>query len=752
MEATPLSHPTAKREPLGSAAIGMKQRLPRKEVVLLGVGHTNAHLLRMWRMEAPVDVGLTCVSNFRKATYSGMLPGVLAGQYRPADMEIDLVRLTAANGARLVIGDCVGMDHEREELLFSDHAPVPFDVLSIGLGSVPSFAGVELNSERVLAIKPMQTLLGRLKAALTQWQQTEPQGPLRVAIVGGGAGGIEVAFCLQPFFHRHCPTHELQQTIIQGADQILLGYQPGTVERVGHHLRAAGIELITGQRVQRVDDRTLTLEDGRTHEADLVIWATGAAPPSLIEKLGLPVTDAGFLEVRDTLQVPGHDRIFAVGDTSTIIDHRLPKCGVYAVRQGPVLWRNIKKILVQRPVERFRPQRDFLRLLNLGDGRAIGEQWGRSFEGSWAWRWKDWIDRRFMAKYQDYDKPEMEMSSLPDEEDQPMRCAGCGGKVGASVLSAVLHELDVPARPEVLVGLDSPDDAAVLQMPPHPITVTTDFFTSPLADQYLVGRIAALNALSDVWAMGARPVAALTIAILPEGTPNAQQRVMRDLLAGGLEELRRADATLVGGHTIEGAETSLGFTIIADQGDTPPATKAGLQVGDRLVLTKALGTGTLLAAHMEAACRAPWMKSLVRSLLTSNQSAAELALRCGCSTMTDVTGFGLAGHLLEMLNASQLGARLSLDAIPLLPGFAECTHSGFQSSLDPANRTAETAMVAGASLRARPEYAALFDPQTNGGLLISLSEDAWTRMAQDAEDVMLRPIGVVTEGEQILIE
>ncbi|MEM8681619.1 MAG: FAD-dependent oxidoreductase, partial [Planctomycetota bacterium] len=432
----------------------MKERSPRKQVVLLGVGHTNAHILRMWRMEAPVDVGLVCVSNFRKATYSGMLPGVLSGQYQPDEMQIDLVRLTAACSARLVIGECTGIDHERRRLLFSDHAPVAFDLLSIGIGSVPSFAGVEIESDRLLAVKPMQTLLGRLKAKLTEWQQTQPTGPLRVAVVGGGAGGIEVSFCLEPFFRQHCPTHELRTTVVQGAEEILPGFKPATAARVRRQFERRGIQCVTGQRVHSLRDRTLTLEDGSTLEADLVIWTASASPPPLLSQLELPLTEPGFIEVRETLQVVGHDRIFSVGDTATLQGKRLPKCGVYAVRQGPVLWRNIKKALVNRPLERFRPQADFLRLLNLGDGSAIGEQWGLSFEGRWAWLWKDRIDRQFMAKYQDYEKPVMGMPLVPEDEAPPMRCAGCGGKVGASVLSAVLSDLDVPQRPEVLVGLD----------------------------------------------------------------------------------------------------------------------------------------------------------------------------------------------------------------------------------------------------------------------------------------------------------
>ena len=376
--------------------------------------------------------------------------------------------------------------------------------------------------------------------------------------------------------------------------------------------------------------------------------------------------------------------MFVVGDSGTSLDHPAPKAGVYAVRQGPILWENLQRTLSGRPLVEYVPQRGFLSLLATGDRRAVLSYKGFSAHAGWCWKLKDYIDSRFMAMYQDY-RP-MTPTSAPSAT-APMRCAGCGGKLGGSILSKVLERLKIPPSEHVLLGLQQPDDAAIVQPPGgRPLAATIDFFAAFLDDPYLVGRVAALNAMSDLFAIRATPLAAMAMATLPLGPPRAQEQLLYELLAGGLHELRQAGATLVGGHTIEGPGVTIGFSLLGDAGAERPQLKSGLRTGDLLVLTKPLGSGILLAAHMQARCRAAWMDALIPVLLASNQPAAEVASRFDIAGTTDVTGFGLAGHLLEMLRASQAAAELRLDALPLLPGVAELVAEGIESTLAPANR------------------------------------------------------------------
>jgi selenide,water dikinase len=308
-----------------------------------------------------------------------------------------------------------------------------------------------------------------------------------------------------------------------------------------------------------------------------------------------------------------------------------------------------------------------------------------------------------------------------------MRCTGCGGKVSGPILRRVLDRLDVPASDRVLLGLDAPDDAAIVRpQDGHPLVMTTDFFSAFLDDPYVVGRVALLNAASDVFAMGARPLAAMAIVTLPLGDARQQEQLLWELLSGGVHELQQMDATLVGGHTIEGPQLAIGYSMLAELSRTEACTKARLRPGLRLILTKPLGTGILLAAQMRARCRADWLPPLLETMLCSNREAAEIALRHDITAMTDVTGFGLAGHLLEMLHASDVAARVNLDAVPLLPGVAELVEAGIESTLAPSNRetTAEFSTAAEISTIAAQgesaQFSALFDPQTAGGLLIGV--------------------------------
>jgi selenide,water dikinase len=736
--------------------------LPRSEVVLLGVGHTNAHVLRMGQMHPLPQTRMTCVSNFPIVTYSGMLPGVLAGQYPQERMEIDLVRRCAAAGARLIVGQVTGLDLPGQRLLFADRPSLPFDVLSIGIGSNPTQEGVCIEGDLVLPIKPMQTFLARLEQRLAERKTKGGTQPLRVIIVGGGAGGVEIAFCLPARLKTALGDAPWELTLVNAHTQVAGGMAPKTIARIQQKLEDRGVRLVLGRRVVRIAGNEITLDDGQRLAADLVLWATSAVAPSLLGKLGLPTDNEGFLLTHDTLQSTSGAPIFAVGDSGSIQDQPLPKAGVYAVRQGPVLWENIQRMLQGRPLEPYRPQRGFMKLLNTGDGCSLGDWKGATFEGRWVWRLKDRIDGRFMDKHQDYRPMPQDAKAEKSNAPPVMRCAGCGGKVGGTVLARVLRRLDVPTSECVLLGLNTPDDAAVIQLPAsRTMAATTDFFTAPLDDAYTAGRIAALHAASDVFAMGARPVAALAIATIPLGDTQRQEDLLYELLAGGVSELRSMGATLAGGHTIEGLQTVVGFTLLADPGESPPRTKGPLKVGDQLVLTKPLGTGVLLAAHQQAACRAEWMTELLHTMLESNQGPAALLPEFAIEAVTDITGFGLAGHLLEMLHATNgrpwgdsdspatfasrdvLAVELELAAVPLLPGAAELLASGIESTLAPANRDAEAEIDAPPAMRRTPQYAALFDPQTSGGLLLAVPERHCTQVLKRLREQSNLPAAVV---------
>ncbi|MCA8990590.1 MAG: FAD-dependent oxidoreductase [Planctomycetaceae bacterium] len=377
----------------------MNERFRSQRIVLWGVGHTNAHVLRMWGLQRFSDTELVCVSNFPKATYSGMLPGVLAGQYPASAIEIDLVGLCQQNGAQLIVEEVTGVNLAERSLQFRERPPLPFDALSVGIGSVPTTSGVLFAPQaQVLQLKPMQTLSTRLQQTLSAVAANRPASPLRIAIVGGGAAGVEVALCLRRYVKKTFETFA-EVCLVHAGEEVLPGVTTGLRQRVQRELDRSGILVHTGRRVVSVEVEYLHCDDGYTIEADVVLWAAGAVGPSILSQLGLPTEERGFLQTDSTLSVCGHPGVFAVGDSGTIQNTTMAKAGVYAVREGPVLWNNLFCHLTGTSMRRYVPQHSFMKLLNFGDGRAAGEWRGFSFEGKWVWWLKNWIDTAFMKKF-----------------------------------------------------------------------------------------------------------------------------------------------------------------------------------------------------------------------------------------------------------------------------------------------------------------------------------------------------------------
>jgi NADH dehydrogenase FAD-containing subunit len=245
----------------------------------------------------------------------------------------------------------------------------------------------------------MASFLDRLRERLLGTGPGAAGRAFRLIVVGGGAGGVEIAFCLPPFVRRTLGDIPLERSLIHAGEQLAAGSLAATNDLVRRRLEAGGVRLILGRPVTRADRERITLADGEAVEVDLIIWATGAAAPPILSRLALPVDERGFLRTRPTLQTVADAPVLAVGDSGTIRESPTPKAGVYAVRQGSVVWENIAHLLDGRPLRPDRPQRDFLKLINTGDGRAIGEYLGFTFEGRWCWWLKVWIDRRFMRRF-----------------------------------------------------------------------------------------------------------------------------------------------------------------------------------------------------------------------------------------------------------------------------------------------------------------------------------------------------------------
>jgi selenide, water dikinase len=694
----------------------------QKDIVLIGGGHSHVAVLRRFAMRPLPGVRLTVLARDVHTPYSGMLPGFIAGHYGFDDVHIDLGPLARFAGARLLRDEAIGLDLEQRRVLCRERPPVAFDLLSVNTGSTPGFDDVAGAEGRVVPVKPIagfvahwQRLSERLRAA---------SGPARIGVVGAGAGGVEILLCVQHRLTRLLAeagrsADHLRFHLLSGPDQILPDHNAGLRARFERVLAERGVEVHPGHRVVAVADGAVRCANGAVIALDEILWVTSARPAPWLGQSGLEVDDKGFVRVDETLRSLSHREVFAAGDVAAMEGHPRPKSGVFAVRQGPPLASNLRRAAQGLRLKRFVPQRKFLSIVTTGDQHAVASRGRWALEGDWVWRWKDWIDRRFVRTYNRL--PEM---AAGGGEAEAMRCGGCGAKVGAAVLDRVLARLG--ARPEG-GGLD---DAALIDVPPGKVLLqSVDFFRAFIDDPHLFGRIAANHGLSDIYAMGGQPHTALAIVTVPAGPEDKVEEQLFQMLAGAVAVLEEARAALVGGHTGEGAEAALGFAVsgLAEPGRL--LRKAGMRPGERLILTKPLGTGTLLAADMRRRAKGRWIDGAIAAMVQSNREAAACLQRHGATACTDVTGFGLLGHLLEMAGPSGVDVGLELAGIPILDGALETAQAGFLSSLHPQNAAA-AASVRADGAAGDPAWPLLFDPQTAGGLLASVPElraDACTR-------------------------
>lgn len=702
-----------------------------KDLVLVGGGHSHVAVLRRLGMRPLPGVRLTLVSSGVETPYSGMLPGVVAGHYDRDAAHIDLEVLTRFAGARAIFVPAIGLDLSSRSVLFEHRPPVRYDVLSLDVGSTPKDS-VPGAAEHAIPVKPIGRFLAHWEALRERIR--EGALPKRIAVVGGGAGGVEILLAVQYALDqvvrdRARPATRPEYHLFTADDVILPSHIASVRTKFGAVLDARGVAVHVGHPVAEVGPGWLRTAEGTRYDVEEIFWVIDARAAPWLAVSGLAVDVGGFVRVRTTLESVSHPGVFAAGDVAAVEGHALPKSGVYAVREGPVLARNLRRALGGRRLKRYRPQRRALSLISTGDACAVASRGRLALAGRWVWRVKDRIDRRFMRKYQvlpvtKEPEPPFLPAGLADQEAMAslsslaMRCGGCGAKIGATVLERALGRLGQPGRDDVRVGLDAPDDAAVLDVPPGKALVqSVDFFRAMVDDPHEFGRIAASHALGDIHAMGGEPSTALALVTIPPGPEAMIEDTLTHLMAGAVDVLIADGVALVGGHTGEGAELAMGFAVTGVVDRDAILRKTGLRPGDRLILTKPIGTGTLFAADMRHRAKGRWIEAAVWSMTQSSRAAAGCLREHGARACTDVTGFGLLGHLVEMLRASEVSARLTLAQIPILDGAEQTVRGGILSSLQPQNLRLRRAVALAERWVANPRFALLFDPQTAGGLL-----------------------------------
>ena len=378
--------------------------LATRHIVLVGGGHSHVGVLRSFGMRPLANVRLTLISTDTHAPYSGMLPGYVAGHYSHADIHIDLKRLAKFAGASLCHDEVIGIDRQAQTVLCRNAAPIHYDFLSLNIGATPQVTRVPGALEHSIPVKPIARFNQRWLALLERVRSHA--GSTTIAVVGAGAGGAELLLAMQYRLEQELsligrkPDDLHFHLVTQSAD-ILPTHNAGVRQRFRAVLAERGVQVHVNTAVCEVQTGRLRAASGAAIDVDEIIWVTQAGGAPWLAATGLALDDGGFVQVNDYLQSVTDTRIFAAGDVAAMAGYRLEKAGVFAVRQAGPLTDNLRASVLGQPLVAYRPQRKWLALISTGNRYAVASRGSIGFAGGWVWRWKDWIDRRFMRRFSD---------------------------------------------------------------------------------------------------------------------------------------------------------------------------------------------------------------------------------------------------------------------------------------------------------------------------------------------------------------
>ena len=705
-----------------------------KDLVLVGAGHTNCLFIKMWAMKSNVSLRVTLINPDPISSYTGMLPSLVAGLCAKSDAQINLFELCRASGVRLIIDTVKEIDKKQSQLVCKTGRVVNFDLLSINIGSnsLPLINGFRKYG---CSVRPLAVFHERWEKFL---QSLNSNTCPVICIIGGGLASIELSFAMDIRLRKMGIENFNIKIFERGTAFGKLSQSQQRYLKAKATLRK--IEIIENTVVKEVSTDGLIKENGKLVHAGFIVSCIGPQPNDLIKNSKIENRD-GYASVDKTLKVKGINNVFAVGDCADFPSQAVDKSGVYAVRQAPILYKNILKLLSKKELVHFKPQSDYLKLIVYEGTSAILLRNGIAFSGKLVWSLKKYIDKKFIKNFKKVSENASKKLKSIGNDSKPMLCGGCGSKVGNVILEASLKNISYADSEHIVSEIG--DDAAVLKINSSFQALTTDHLRSFTNDAWLQSKITAIHALGDLWAMGSNPDIALTNIIIPESSNEIQKRTIKEIIDGANSVFDAEGVKIVGGHTSLGKEIVIGFTL-GGFSEKRPKTVDKACAGDQIILTKPLGSGVLLAGEMRFEGEAQDLKNLFDDM-SKSQSSISKVLRGAANSMTDITGFGLAGHLLNIISKSKLGAKIFLDQIPLYSGVHNLIAKDIRSSIFENNYMYAQRMI----IKTTANTDILFDPQTSGPLLATIPKAKVKGVlgASEESGFECKVIGEVTNGK-----
>ena len=685
----------------------MQQISLNKQLVLIGGGHSNVQVLRKLCMHEYKGLNVILISESYGAIYSGMTPGYIEKLYSLDDTTIDLQRLCFNAGATFIKDEVVEMDENNQTIYLKNNPLISFDILSINSGSISNKQTIHLeNDSKVISVKPINNLVSKIKLIDEIIEQSSQK---KVSIIGGGVASFELSFALHKRYNGNISLDIISEHLLEEKN-----LNKSSINKIKKIAQNIGINLIS-KNATAINNSEIKINHEDIVHSDLILLSTGASLPEWLAQSKLEINE-NFVAVNQCLQSLNFKNIFVSGDAASIQNFKRPKSGVMAVRQGEILKDNLILFSQNKSLKKIQPQKNWLYLIGTKKNSAILNYFNFSLEGKWCWLLKKLIDLNFMKKFSFPGQTDMNkkiFNLIENKEDIPkMYCQGCGSKVSKNTL--VNYLANQKTNNEL-------SDATEIKFNHRDILQTIDhikLFNS--FNPYDFGIISYLHSQNDILAAGGS-VHSLSVSI---GVPISENLVesfyLEYFMRGIQNEVTKDGALLASGHSYQTEEPAI--TITMNGSISQKSNKSLATEGDLIYLSKPLGTGYLLAAYFQNSklLSISDFEILLTYLKTGNDLAAKSGFSCGSQLMTDISGFGLASHLGDICQSSNLSAQIDLGSDILINTKLEILKN-FKSSGYKNNYSSSINSI---DIEANhPLLKIVFDPQTNGPLLIAIDKE-----------------------------
>ena len=672
---------------------------------MLGGGHANVQVLKKLCMHHYEGLHTILINNSGRAIYSGMTPGYIQGEFDLNEIAIDLQRLCYNADSTFIDDYAIGIDEHSQRIDLKDHPPIFYDVLSINTGSLSRNTNIKIHKKaNCFPVKPISELVYKIKL-IDELVETL-SSPI-INLVGGGVAAYELCFALRQRY-----TRKILFNIISDAHLSEKNLNSKTINKMRNISKEMKINEIKGS-VSHILPNEIKLSNGKSIKSNLCLLSTGAELPqwllnSKLEKIN------GYLAVNEKLQCLNHENIFATGDVASLKRYDRPKSGVMAVRQGEILRENLFYKLQNKTLKKYKPQTNWLYIIGSYPKKGLLNFYHLSFHHHWCWVLKKWIDQRFMKKFVFPNKTRMDKKKhfFDDEDREKMFCQGCGSKVSKNSLLQILNQNN--ENPTL-------GDSTLIKFPKLRILQTIDFiklFSS--FDPFDFGIISYFHSQNDIIASGGK-VHSYNISIgIPFSEAKAELFYLENYLRGIQEASRTDQSKLTSGHSYQTIEPGVAIQM---NGTTENGIgKNQAKKNDLIYLSKPLGTGYLLFAYYKnsSLLTSYDFQRLLSNLKMNNLGSVKAANLVQSRCMTDISGFGLASHLGDICQSSNLSAKISLTK-NILINSNEAILRKYQST---GYRNNFEAMSSYVDIKNKHIYEnILYDPQTNGPILMVINSN-----------------------------